>query len=85
VTTSPSRPKPYRRSDDDRDAWMTVGEAAEYLGVSKSTLNRWQRSGRLVTDRRTPGGWRLYSTESLLLLKAHLKAQRTVRTRQRAV
>jgi excisionase family DNA binding protein len=80
--TSPSRP--YRRSDDDRDAWLTFGQAAEYLGVSRSTMNRWERQGRLVNVRRTPGGWRLYSLESLVLLKAHLQAQRSVRTRQRA-
>jgi hypothetical protein len=33
-------------------------EAAEFFGVTPSTLRRWEREGKLVPDERTPGGYR---------------------------
>ena len=39
--------------------FLTVGEAAEFLGVSAETLRRWDRSGKLVATRR-PGSQRRY-------------------------
>lgn len=41
-----------------------VGEAAEALGVSISTLRRWEKEGRLVPDH-TPGGHRRYDLVKL--------------------
>jgi len=38
----------------------TIGETAEFLGVSKSTLRRWESEGRLLPDARTAGGQRRY-------------------------
>lgn len=38
---------------------MSIGKAAEMLGVSHSTLRRWDESGKLVAER-TPGGRRRY-------------------------
>jgi molybdopterin-binding protein len=35
-----------------------IGEAAEMLGVRVETLRRWEREGKLTTER-TPGGQRL--------------------------
>ena len=43
---------------------LTAREAAEYLRVSLSTLNRMERSGRLH-PLRTPGGHRRYTLEML--------------------
>ena len=43
---------------------LTAKEAAEYLRVSLSTLNRMERSGRL-RSLRTPGGRRRYTLEML--------------------
>ncbi len=37
-----------------------IREAAEFLGVTPSTLRRWEREGTLVPDERTPGGYRRY-------------------------
>ena len=31
----------------------TVADTAKFLGVSKSTLRRWEREGRLLPDERT--------------------------------
>jgi len=39
---------------------ISIGEAAEYLGVSKDTLRRWEREGKIVPFR-TPGNQRRYS------------------------
>ena len=37
-----------------------IREAAEFLGVTPSTLRRWEHEGTLVPDERTPGGYRRY-------------------------
>lgn len=43
----------------------TVAETAQFLGVSKSTLRRWEREGRLLPDERTAGGQRRYDLVKL--------------------
>jgi len=37
-----------------------IREAAEFLGVTPSTLRRWEHEGTLVPDARTLGGYRRY-------------------------
>jgi len=44
------RRKRKRRNGDE--AWLTLGEAAACLGVSKSRARRWCKSGRLLAARR---------------------------------
>ena len=41
-----------------------IGEAAKYLGVSKDTLRRWDKSGKLV-PKRSPTNRRYYTKEQL--------------------
>jgi excisionase family DNA binding protein len=43
---------------------LSVGEAAEFLGVSTSSLRKWSDQG-LVPMYRTPGGQRRYSRADL--------------------
>ncbi len=43
---------------------VKIGDAAKTLGVSIDTLRRWEKSGK-VKAIRTPGGTRLYSTQTL--------------------
>ncbi len=43
----------------------TVAETAKFLGVSKSTLRRWESEGRLLPDERTAGGHRRYDLAKL--------------------
>lgn len=45
--------------------YMHIADAAEFLGVSTRTLRRWESEGKIMPDRRTIGGWRLYSRKSL--------------------
>lgn len=45
--------------------FLTVGEAAEQLGVSRSTLRNWDKAGKLKPYRHPVNGYRLYLREDL--------------------
>lgn len=45
--------------------YLTIGEAAEQLGVSRSTLRNWDRAGKLKPHRHPVNGYRLYSRPEL--------------------
>lgn len=52
----------------DNEQWLTSGEAAAVVGVSRDTIKRWQRAGRIAA-RRTPTGhlrFRRADVEALL-------------------
>ena len=44
---------------------ITIGKAAELLGVAVMTLRRWDESGRLLSVRDKPGGHRYYRREDI--------------------
>lgn len=44
---------------------MSVGEAAEMLGVTVKTQQRWEREGRLIPHARTPTGRCCYTEAQL--------------------
>src|SRR4029079_14418805 len=44
---------------------FTVGEAADFLGVSRATLRNWDRSGKLKPRRHPQNGYRIYLHEDL--------------------
>ena len=46
------------------DEWLTLGQAAKYLGVAQSTMRKWSDSGR-VSAFYTPGGHRRYRRSEL--------------------
>ena len=48
----------------ETDQRIPVGEASRILGVSITTLRRWEREGR-ITPGRTPGGQRRYSVADI--------------------
>ncbi len=53
--------------DARRDAspeWLTLGQAATYLGVAQSTMRKWTDLGR-VSAFKTPGGHRRYRRSDL--------------------
>jgi predicted site-specific integrase-resolvase len=47
------------------DRLVTIGEASKVLGVSITTLRRWEKEGRLQPDEITPGGHRRYDLMKL--------------------
>jgi excisionase family DNA binding protein len=45
--------------------YLTVGEAAEYLGISPWTLRNWDKAGRLKPMRHPKNGYRIYRHQDL--------------------
>lgn len=45
--------------------YLTVGEAAETLGVSRSTLRNWDKAGKLKAYRHPLNKYRLYKRSEL--------------------
>ncbi len=55
--------------------YLTVGEAAEILGVSAATLRNWDRSGKLKAHRNPLNRYRLYRREELDALLSRVRGQ----------
>ena len=55
--------------------YLTVGGAADFLGVSKDTLRRWDRAGKLKARRHPITGYRLYLRGELAAWRKRLKAE----------
>ncbi len=45
--------------------YLTIKEAAEYLGVSQNTLRNWGREGKIRERRHPVNGYRLFSKADL--------------------
>jgi molybdopterin-binding protein len=65
-------------ADDDDAQLMRIGAAAEVIGVSVDTLRRWDRDGRVATERR--GGRRFLPVSEV----ARLRQERGVPPRSSA-
>jgi excisionase family DNA binding protein len=55
---------PARRAVTDEPDWLTLGQAAKFLGVAQSTIRKWSDQGR-VPAFYTPGGHRRYRRRDL--------------------
>jgi excisionase family DNA binding protein len=53
-----------RRAATAQPEWLTLGQAAKYLGVAQSTMRKWSDLGR-VSAFYTPGGHRRYRRSDL--------------------
>lgn len=51
-------------NDSTQPEWLTLGQAAKYLGVAQSTMRKWSDVGR-VSAFYTPGGHRRYRRSDL--------------------
>jgi excisionase family DNA binding protein len=58
------RDLPGRRAPQTDPDWLTLGQAAKYLGVAQSTIRKWSDQGR-VPAFYTPGGHRRYRRADL--------------------
>jgi excisionase family DNA binding protein len=56
---TPPRDPIGRRAPANEPDWLTLGQAAKYLGVAQSTIRKWSDLGR-VPAFYTPGGHRRY-------------------------
>jgi excisionase family DNA binding protein len=56
---TPPRDPINRRAPTSEPDWLTLGQAAKYLGVAQSTIRKWSDNGR-VPAFYTPGGHRRY-------------------------
>ena len=54
---------------DIRQQYMTVTQAAKYLGVHPQTLRNWDRWGRVKAFRQSVSNYRLYTKEDLDALR----------------
>ena len=62
--------------------YMTIKEAAEYLGVAPNTLRNWGKSGKIQERRHPINGYRLYNVNDLdALLKSVEEGTRTKRAK----
>jgi excisionase family DNA binding protein len=53
--------------------YLTVGEAAKRLGVSRSTLRNWDKAGKVRPHRHPVNGYRLYRRAELDELLAKIR------------
>ncbi len=58
------RGSPGRRAPGSDPDWLTLGQAAKYLGVAQSTIRKWSDQG-LVPAFYTPGGHRRFRRRDL--------------------
>jgi excisionase family DNA binding protein len=58
---------------------ISIGKAAEELGVSRETLRRWEKSGKIIAER-TPKGHRRYDLACFrgLAPRKKLEEKRTI-------
>lgn len=49
---------------EEKPQWMSIGEAAKYLGVSRDTLRRWGKKGKIKAIR-SPTNRRYYTKKQL--------------------
>jgi excisionase family DNA binding protein len=61
---------------------MTITEAADFLGVSASTLRNWDRAGKLKAARNPMSGYQLYRREGIQALLARAQDQATRKGRR---
>lgn len=61
--------------------YLTVGEAATTLGVSRSTLRNWDKAGKLKAYRHPLNGYRLYNRMELESLLQGVQPQQQAQAR----
>ena len=63
--------------------YLTVGDAASYLGVANCTLRRWDAAGKLKARRHPVTGFRLYLREELDMILAGASEQEAIKAKRR--
>ena len=55
---------------------LTIGEAAEVIGVSEATLRRWDKAGKFSPHRHPLNGYRVYRRGDVLKLRKRIETGR---------
>ena len=75
-------PMPHGSSNPSLADYLTVGEAAAFLGVSAWTLRNWDRAGKLKPMRHPKNGYRIYRHQDLTAIlqpiDGHCKTDHTL-------
>jgi MerR family transcriptional regulator, copper efflux regulator len=67
------------------DSYLTIKEAAIFLGVSPNTLRNWGRDGKLPMHRNPINGYRLFKIDDLEKLLCEIeRSRRATSVRQKA-
>lgn len=54
-------------------SYMTIGEAAQFLGVTEMTLRRWDKAGKFKAYRHPMSNYRLYRRSDLEILLSRIE------------
>ena len=63
--------------------YVSIGTAAEYLGVSTSTLRRWEKQNILISTFRTAGNHRRYQFKRIIQFLHRIRYKKvTIKTKE---
>ena len=65
------------------DSYLTIKEAAEYLGVSPNTLRNWGRDDKVPMHRNPINGYRLFKITDLDKFLAQIETSKRAKSRKR--
>ena len=65
------------------DSYLTIKEAAEYLGVSANTLRNWGRDNKLPMHRNPINGYRLFKITDLDRFLANIEKSKEPKSSRR--
>lgn len=63
----------YRGDMKKIDDYLTIKEAAEFVGVTANTLRNWERDKKITVYRNPQNSYRLYKKEDLEKLLTNIK------------
>ena len=65
------------------DGYLTIKEAADFLGVSTNTLRNWGRDGKVPMHRNPVNGYRLFKRSDLECLLRDAEESRNLKRKPR--
>ena len=54
---------------------MLAKQASEFLGVTRATLKKWEKKGKIKVARNSMNNYRMYKKEDLIVLLEELENQ----------
>ena len=59
----------------DKECWLKIGKASEFLGVDKDNLRYWTNTGKINAIKHPVSGYRLYHENTLKRFKRRMEDQ----------